>query len=143
MTENRSAEMLAYALLTLVSVVIILIAVFASRCDGAPVITLRWTSPGTEGGTCEVAGTSPLLDAAFAVIEVSTNFGPYRMVAGGLKPCVAGAADSLRVGVPNGITRWRVAVYDDANNRGPTCATVYAVAMLGRIWSVTPKEGGK
>jgi hypothetical protein len=114
-----------------------------STAWAAPVITLRWTSPAAEGGTCEVAGTRPLLDAAFTVVEVSQNFGAWRMVAGGLKPCVAGAADSLRVGVPNGITRWRVAVYDDANNRGPTCATVTALAMLGRLWSVTPKEGEK
>jgi hypothetical protein len=142
MTEDRSAEMLVRALFAFVAVVVILI-VFASRCDGAPVITLRWTAPAVEGGTCEVAGTRPLLDAAFTVIEVSQNFGAWRMVAGGLKPCIAGAPDSLRVGVPNGIARWRVAVYDDANNRGPTCATVYAVAMLGRLWSVTPKEGEK
>jgi hypothetical protein len=129
-------------MLTGVAVVIVLI-VFASRCDAAPVITLRWTAPATEGGTCEVAGASPLLDEAFTVVEVSTNFGSWRMVAGGLKPCVAGAADSLRVGVPNGITRWRVSIYDDANNRGPTCATVTALAMFGKLWSVTPKEGAK
>lgn len=111
--------------------------IFAAAAWAAPVATLCWTNPSTEGGTCDSSSGVPLPDPGVRRVEFSRNTdiakGIWKLVPASAIPFVAGAKDSVRIGLQNGITKLRVSTMDEDGNRSTSCHEVWYMVIFGRI----------
>jgi len=105
-----------------------------ATCDAAP-LNIAWTNPTTEAGTCDSLG-APLLDGQALYVEWRKNIGPWVVVPGSLCPLVPGAPMTRTLDLSGGVWKIRVVCRDDAGLESRSCHEIWAVSLLGRVWTV-------